>query len=98
MNAAKPTNIAQELGKSIKELAGNMKTTIFTADLLLSGLSGMVYVCLRLIFHEMIKAAGVRDVGSLDQEPLLFNLYASVLRFFHPLYESNSFSSLVCFV
>lgn len=121
MNAAKLTNIAQKSGKSIRKLAGNIKTTIYTADLLLAGLSSIVYVCLRFIFHEMIKAAGFKDgglinydsyyhfafveelvrsgndflfqnpFGSLDQEPLLFNLYASVLKFFRPLYENNLF-------
>ena len=55
MNATRPTNFDQKLGKGIKELAGNMKTTIFTVDLLLAGLSGMAYVCLRLISHEIIK-------------------------------------------
>ena len=105
----------------MKRFAANIKTSIFTADLLLAGLSGMVYICLRLIFHEMIKAAGFRDgglinydsyyhfafaeelvrsgndflfqnpFGSLDQEPLLFNLYASILKLFRPLYENNLF-------
>ena len=105
----------------MKRLAANMKTTMFTADLFLAGLSGMVYVALRLTFHAMIRLAGFRDgglinydsyynfafaeelvrsgnaflfqnpFGSLDKEPLLFNLYASALKLFRPLYENNLF-------